>query len=81
MLRKTLGRYVPIPILLVSDLTSRFGRYLKSGLINMEGPRHRLVRKICQPLFSQQNIRNMMPVFLEKGEQVRLFPSLGRGPD
>lgn len=35
----------------------------------MEGPRHRLVRKICQPLFSQQNIRNMLPTFLEKGEQ------------
>ena len=52
-------------------LRKALGRYLRSGLINMEGPRHRLVRKICQPLFSGGNIRGMMPTFLEKGEQVR----------
>jgi cytochrome P450 len=51
-------------------LRKALGRYLKSGLINMEGPRHRLVRRICGPLFSGGNIRGMMPTFLEKGEQV-----------
>lgn len=52
-------------------LRKTLGRYLRSGLINAEGPRHRLVRRIVNPLFSQANIRGMMPHFKFKCDELR----------
>ncbi|KAG7571432.1 hypothetical protein FFLO_00615 [Filobasidium floriforme] len=52
-------------------LRKTLGRYLRSGLINAEGPRHRLVRRIVNPLFSQSNIRGMMPTFKFKCSELR----------
>ena len=52
-------------------LRKTLGRYLRSGLINAEGPRHRLVRRIVNPLFSQGSIRGMMPTFKFKCAELR----------
>ena len=52
-------------------LRATLGRYLKEGLINAEGERHRIVRRIVGGLFGKGNVRGMMPVFAMKCGQLR----------
>jgi cytochrome P450 len=52
-------------------LRATLGRYLKEGLINAEGDRHRIVRRIVGGLFGKGNVRGMMPVFTMKCGQLR----------
>ena len=52
-------------------LRATLGRYLKEGLINAEGERHRVVRRIVGGLFGKGNVRGMMPVFRMKCGQLR----------
>ena len=36
----------------------------------MEGPEHRLQRRVLAPAFSQQAIRNLAPIFFRKAEEI-----------
>ncbi|KAF8577885.1 cytochrome-450 hydroxylase [Ramaria rubella] len=46
-------------------------RLIGEGMLASEGNLHKRQRKVCNPAFSHQNLCALMPVFLQKAEELR----------
>lgn len=44
---------------------------LGQGLLSTEGLEHRYLRRVMMPAFSSSHLRNILPIFLSKSEEVR----------
>ncbi|CAA7260000.1 unnamed protein product [Cyclocybe aegerita] len=49
---------------------SFLGKLIGRGIFSMEGPEHRMQRRIIAPAFTYQSIRNMTPVLFQKAEEL-----------
>ncbi|KAF7319861.1 Cytochrome P450 [Mycena kentingensis (nom. inval.)] len=45
-------------------------RLLGRGVFTMEGSEHRVLRKLIGPVFTQQAVKNMAPIFFQKSEEL-----------
>ncbi|KAG6837201.1 hypothetical protein H0H93_013069, partial [Arthromyces matolae] len=45
-------------------------RLIGRGIFSMEGDEHRFQRRILGPAFSQQSVKSMVPIFLQKAHQL-----------
>ncbi|KAF8887769.1 cytochrome P450 [Infundibulicybe gibba] len=46
-------------------------RLIGRGIFSMEGPEHKLQRKLIGPAFSTQTVKSMTPIFFSKAEELR----------